>query len=298
MKISNYVRIENHVLKLGNLGKILYPASHFSKGDVFKYYQAIAPFVLPHLYNRPFTLRRFPDGVDRPSFFEKTCPSFRPTWMKTGEFDSVNFCLVNDWASLAWVLNLAALELHTTLGTIEDPNCPTFMVFDLDPGKGVEFLEIARVAIALRDLLQNECSLASYVKTSGVKGLHIAVPINTPATFVQTKEFARRIARRMERRIHHNVVSSMSKNLRPGHVFIDWSQNSHFKTTCTVYSLRAVATPTVSTPVTWSELENAKGSLRFSPDKVLRRMEKYGDLFEPVLKKKQDLVAKDFDDPD
>jgi bifunctional non-homologous end joining protein LigD len=291
------VLVEGRRLKLSNVSKVLYPKSGFTKGDVINYYVRVAPALLPHLRDRPLTLKRYPDGVEGEFFYEKKCPSYRPDWLDLAPVWSdrnqanIQFCMVNDLASLVWVANLADLELHTFLARSPDMQRPTMMVFDLDPGQSAGLLECLPVALRLRDLLL-ELKLKSFPKTSGSKGLQVYVPLNTPVTYEMTKPFAKAVAETLERDDPSRVVSKMSKSLRKGKVFVDWSQNDDFKTTVCVYSLRAKESPSVSTPITWEETERAFRSksvdgLEFHPDDVYRRIDEHGDLFNPVLKLKQ-----------
>jgi bifunctional non-homologous end joining protein LigD len=289
-------------LTLSHLDKVFYPEVQFTKGQVIEYYLQVSPVLLPHLRNRPLTLKRYPDGVNGGFFYEKRCPSFRPTWLKTapvwseGNRSHVSYCLANDAPSLVWAANLADLELHTSLARFPKVDRPTTMVFDLDPGEGAEILQCADVAIRLRAALERH-GLKSFPKTSGSKGMQLYVPLNTAVTFDQTKEFARNLAETLEREHPDTIVSQMAKRLRKGKVFIDWSQNDDHKTTVCVYSLRARQRPTVSTPLKWAEVEKAlkarsSEALFFEAHDVLRRVEKQGDLFEPVLKLKQKLPRK------
>jgi bifunctional non-homologous end joining protein LigD len=217
-------------------------------------------------------------------------------WHNSGKSaDGIDYCRINDAASLLWLANLASLELHPLLSKAPHLDRPTHVVFDLDPGPPTGVIEAAQIAIELRDVLAR-LSLESFVKTSGGKGIHLIIPLNTKTTFDDTKEFARAVAQLMERRMPDRVVSKMSKSLRHGRVFVDWSQNDSHKTTAAVYSLRARERPTVSTPVTWKELESAvsredKSALTFEADEVLDRVVSKGDLFEPVLRLRQKLPA-------
>ncbi len=284
---------------ISNPDKVLYPAVGFTKRDVIDYYTRVAPVILPHLRDRPLTLKRYPNGVNAPFFYEKRCPDFRPKWMQTADIKSgksdarINFCMVQDAASLIWIANLASLELHTLLSRAKDPSTPTTMVFDLDPGAPANFLDCIRVGLTMRDMLA-KLGLECFAKTSGSKGLHLWVPLNTPTSFDRTKEFAHAVALLLERSDPQHVTSVMRKDLRGGKVFVDWSQNDDHKTTVCVYSLRAREHPTVSTPMTWRELQTVlkKQDLplaTFEADDVLRRIAKKGDLFETVLTMKQKL---------
>jgi bifunctional non-homologous end joining protein LigD len=295
------ITLSGRTLTLSNLEKVLYPAAGFTKGQVIDYYARIGPVVLPHLKDRPLTLKRYPNGVDREFFYEKRCPDFRPRWLKTAPVWSarqqgrINFCLANDLASLVWAANLADLELHTFLARYQKPDEPTMMVFDLDPGPGADVLNCGQVALWLRSALDH-MKLKCFAKTSGSKGLQVYVPLNTRVTFDETKAFARTLANSFAARHADQIVALMSKSVRKGKVFIDWSQNDDHKTTVCVYSLRAKDHPTVSTPVKWSEVERAVRTkapqrLSFQAADVLKRVKKLGDLFEPVLTLKQKLPA-------
>jgi bifunctional non-homologous end joining protein LigD len=289
-------------VKLSNLNKVLYPATGFTKGEMIAYYVGMADYILPHLKGRKLTRKRYPDGVDKLFFFEKNCPTYHPDWVatslvpeggRTGQ--GVNYCVADSKATLAWLANLAAIEFHTLLSRGDDLTRPTYMVFDLDPGPPAGMLDCIRVGFRLKEMLAG-FGLECFAKTSGGKGLHLYVPLNTPVTFDETKAFANAVARVLEKDDPKSVVSAMKKELRGGKVFVDWSQNDEHKTTCAAYSLRAREHPTVSTPVTWDELSSAAkrkktDSLVFEAPDVLKRVKKLGDLFAPVLKLKQKLPA-------
>jgi bifunctional non-homologous end joining protein LigD len=287
------VSIDGRVLSLSNLDKVMYPATGFTKGQVVDYYARIAPVMVPHLAGRPITLKRYPDGVEGPHFFEKNCPSHRPQWVPTFPVElergkkTVGFCLLQEAAALVWTANLAAIELHPGLALVENWQRPTVMVFDLDPGPPAGLTACAEVAVMLRDALAS-LGLQSFLKTSGNKGMQLYVPLNAATDYEQTRGFSLALAQVLERQHPKLVVTNMNKELRPGKVFIDWSQNSSFKTTIAVYALRARERPTVSTPVKWEEIDDPE-SLRFETADVLARVDKYGDLFEPVLSLSQEL---------
>ena len=301
--MSKKVEIEvgGKKLAVSNLEKVLYPKAGFTKGQVIDYYIRIAPVLLPHLKNRPITLKRYPDGVEGFFFYEKQCPSHRPEWVKTTEVPSqreagkIDYCMMNDLPALVWAANLADLELHTFLHRAPAIGRPTALAFDLDPGAPADIVLCCEVGVWLRAIL-DDLGLQSFAKTSGSKGLQLFVPLNTPTTYEKTKTSANALAKRLEREHPDQVVSRMQKALRKGKVFIDWSQNDEHKTTVNVYSLRAKERPTVSTPVTWQEVEAAVESrdpsrLTFDSDTVLQRVEKQGDLFAPVLTLKQRLPS-------
>lgn len=292
--------VEGKKLSVSNLNKVLYPKAGFTKGQVIDYYIRIAPVLLPHLRDRPLTMKRYPNGVDKEFFYEKNCPSHRPSWVKTakvwseGNNRTMDYCLAQDLPTLVWAANLADLELHTSLARKVDVARPTMMVFDLDPGAPADIVQCCQVGIWLRELLAS-MKLESFPKTSGSKGLQVYVPLNTPkVTFDDTKDLSRLLAQFLEREHPKLVTSNMSKALRKGKIFVDWSQNDEHKTTVCVYSLRAKDEPTVSTPVKWEEVENCLKKkkadlLKFRCEKTLQRVEKFGDLYEPVEKLKQTL---------
>jgi bifunctional non-homologous end joining protein LigD len=301
MKKRMQISVGGKPLEISNLDKVFYAESGFTKGDVIDYYVRIAPVLLPHLKGRPLTLKRYPNGAQGMFFYEKNCPSHRPKWIKTatvyseGNQRDMDFCTVNDIASLVWVANLAAIELHPSLSLSGNVNRPTYLALDLDPGAPANIIQCCRVAMWARKIFE-ELDLESYPKTSGSKGLQVYVPLNTVVTYEETKPFARALAEKLEREHSELVVSKMSKSLRGGKVFVDWSQNDRHKTTVCVYSLRAKEQPTVSTPVTWHEVEQALKKndaqrLKFLSSDVLKRVEKQGDLFAPALSQKQTLPA-------
>lgn len=261
------------------------------------YYARIAPVLLPHLGDRAVTLRRFPDGVDGGSFYEKNCPAHRPGWLATFPIEvddgTIEFCRLDSVAALTWSANLAALELHAPMARAADPASPTMVVFDLDPGAPADVLDCAEVALWVRHVL-DDLGLASVVKTSGSKGLQVYLPLNTPATHREAATFARTLAQVMEGQHPDRVVSQQRKVLRENRVLVDWSQNAHHKTTACVYTLRARPRPTVSTPLTWDEVDDAltggdPGALRFEAPDVLARVAFCGDLFLPALELRQEL---------
>ncbi|WP_262321159.1 non-homologous end-joining DNA ligase [Acidiferrimicrobium sp. IK] len=287
------VEVGGRSLKLSNLDKVLWPATGFTKGDMIDYYARIAPAVLPHISGRPLTLKRYPNGVDGTSFFEKNCPSHRPDWVPTIAMGDVAYCSIDEPAALVWLANLAAIELHPTLAGEPDLDCPRAVVFDLDPGPPADVVTCGRVALLVRGVL-DRLDLQAWIKTSGSKGLQLYVPLNTPAGYDATRDFALAVAQLLERAHPDLVVTSQEKRLRPGKVLIDWSQNTKSKTTVAVYSLRARDTPSVSTPVAWDEVEAAvkveKGDgLRFDAAAVLARVADRGDLMAPLLEVQQSL---------
>ncbi len=299
MSAPTIVEVQGRKLKLTNLDKVLYPATGFTKGQVVDYYVRIAPVLVPHLAGRPLTMKRYPEGVDHEYFFEKNAPMHRPDWVKTapvwseGNHRTINFLLANDLPTLVWIANLASIELHPSLSLATDIATPTMIVFDLDPGPPANIVQCAQVGLWVREIFDH-FGLQSFPKTSGSKGMQIYVPLNTKTSYEQTKSFAHAIARLLEQEHPDLVVSDMKKAVRTNKVFVDWSQNDQHKTTISVYSLRAREHPTVSTPVTWEEVEQAlkkkdAARLVFEAKDVLARVEKMGDLFEPVQKLKQKL---------
>lgn len=282
-------------LTLTNLDKVLYPSTGFTKAAVVDYYARVAPALLPHLAGRALTMVRWPDGVDGSSFFAKRRPPHTPSWVGTAHVDDdLVACVVDDLASLVWVANLAALELHTHQARVDDPESPTSVVFDLDPGEPADVLTCARVALDLHDVL-DRLGLDAVVKTSGSKGLHVASPVSN-ATAEETKAFARALGGLLARAAPDRVTTAMSRDLRAGLVFVDWSQNDRHKTTVCAYSLRAQSRPLVSTPVAWQEVAAAVdagdvGALSFEPPAVLERVERLGDLYATNLERGPRLPA-------
>jgi bifunctional non-homologous end joining protein LigD len=293
------IEVEGRTLKLTNRGKVLYPRAGFTKGELIDYYAAIAPVLLPHLIGRPLTLKRYPDGVEGSYFYEKRCPTHRPSWVRTATIHSdratgtIDYCLAEDLPTLIWAANLADIELHTSLSRAKDMTTPTAIVFDLDPGAPAGLKQCCRVALWVREII-DAIGLRAYVKTSGSKGLQVYVPLNTPVGYEQTKPFAHAVAKLLEKRHPRHVLSRMAKDHRTGKVLVDWSQNDQHKTTVCVYSLRARERPTISTPLTWEEVEQASRSRRelelsAEPSTLLQRVEHHGDLFEPLLTLTQEL---------
>jgi bifunctional non-homologous end joining protein LigD len=287
------VDVQGHRLSLSNLDKVLYPAVGFTKGQVIDYYTRIAPAVLPHLRDRPLTLKRYPNCVEGGHFYEKQAPSHRPEWVRAEPIElrskTIHFVVCDDLPTLVWLANLADLELHPSLSLVDDINRPTVMAFDLDPGPGSGLPECCEVAFLLRDAL-TQLGLESFAKTSGSKGIQVYVPLNNEEVDYDhgTKRLSHALARHLEAQHPKLIVSQQKKELRKGKVLIDWSQNDEHKTTVGVYSLRARERPTVSTPLAWEELEQPD-ALVFEAADVLERVERHGDLFAPVAELQQEL---------
>jgi bifunctional non-homologous end joining protein LigD len=293
-----HVQVGERTLSLSNLDKVLYPATGFTKGQVIDYYARIAPILLPHLAGRALTFKRFPNGVDKPGFFEKRCPKHRPDWVPvaTGPGDRdgpIGYCVLDEPAALVWAANLAALELHAPMALADDLDSPRTVVFDLDPGAPAAMRECAQVALSIHALLE-QIGLQTWPKTSGSKGLQVYVPVNGPLTHEDASSFALAVGQVLEKQDPKRVLTSMAKVERKNKVFVDWSQNNRHKTTIAPYSLRARERPTVSTPVSWDEVAAAAAGgaeLRFEASDVLARVERDGDLFAPVLTERQTLVS-------
>lgn len=293
------VQVDSRQLRLSNLDKVLYPDGGLTKSEVIDYYARVAPVLLPHLRERPLTFKRYPDGVDAESFFEKNAPSHAPEWVRTVRLSSpsstkgreaIDFAVLGDLPGLVWAANLATLELHVPMWRVDGAGKrqpPDTLVFDLDPGAPADIVTCCRVAFLISDVLEDD-GLVGYPKTSGRKGMQLYVPLRPKRSWEATRAYARQVAQRLERAHPDLVVSRMAKQARGGKVFVDWSQNHQAKTTIAPYSLRAAAQPSVSTPVTWGEVEHCEragdpGALRFLTDDVLDRIERYGDLFADVL---------------
>jgi bifunctional non-homologous end joining protein LigD len=299
MAKTSQLAVNGRNMTVSNLDKIFYPKTGFTKGNVIDFYIRISPVLLPHLKDRPITLKRYPNGVEGGFFYEKQCPvpgrpkSVKTTKVPKSDGSEVNYCVMNDLSGLLWAANLADLELHTFLHKAPGIDRPTSLAFDLDPGAPADIITCCKVALQLKTVL-DALKLKSFAKTSGSKGLQIYVPLNNAITYEKTKPFARGLAGLLEKQTPDLVLSNMRKDLRASKVFMDWSQNDAHKTTVNVYSLRAKERPTVSTPVSWEEIETAQQKkkatlLQFETEDVLTRVEKLGDLFAPVLTLKQKL---------
>jgi bifunctional non-homologous end joining protein LigD len=298
MGTGSQLDVGGRSVNVTNLEKVLYPETGFTKGDLINYCIRISPALLPHLKDRPITLKRYPDGVDGLFFYEKKCPSHRPEWVETtrvakSEGGAIDYCMMNDLPALVWAANLADLELHTFLHKAPAIGRPTALAFDLDPGPPADIVSCCQVGLQVKATF-DALGMQSFAKVSGSKGLQVYVPLNTPVTYQRTKAFAHGLAQLLERQFPKVVISKMQKNLRRGKVLVDWSQNDEHKTTVNVYSLRAKSRPTVSAPVTWDEVSETlkrkdAGALVFEYGDVLARVEKMGDLFAPVLALKQKL---------
>ncbi|MFI7126362.1 non-homologous end-joining DNA ligase [Nonomuraea sp. NPDC050153] len=283
------VKVDGRALTLSNLDKVLYPEYGFTKAEVIDYYSRVAPVLLPHLRGRPLTVKRYPNGVGGQSFFEKNAPDHTPTWVRrvklpvpgsTKNRESIDFAVIEDLPTLVYYANLAALELHVPqwrVGEGGEALAPDTLVFDLDPGPPATVVECCRVALMLREVLAAD-GLTAHPKTSGNKGMQLYADWDRRE---EPSAYARRLAQFLEKEHPEQVVSVMTKKARPGKVFIDWSQNNPAKTTVAPYSLRARELPTVSTPLTWTEVEGCErpGELVFTAHDVLARVEKRGDLF-------------------
>jgi bifunctional non-homologous end joining protein LigD len=277
---------------------VLWPKAGFTKAEAIDYYARIADTILPHLRGRPLTRVRFPDGVESQRFFEKRAPKHTPDWVNTAAIEMgtagvLDFILCDDRATLIWLAQLAALELHPSLALAKKPERPTVLAFDLDPGAPATAVECAQIALRLRELF-GELGLECFAKHSGSKGIQVYVPLNTAVTYEQTKTYSRAVAQALERAEPELVVSKQKKELRKGKVLVDWSQNDFSKTTVAVYSLRCRDQPWASAPLHWDEVagladDGDPESVRFLASELLERVERHGDLFAPVLELKQKL---------
>jgi bifunctional non-homologous end joining protein LigD len=292
-----FVDVEGRTLKISNLGKVLYPRTGTTKGEVLSYYAQIAPVMLPHLKDRAVTRIRWPHGVEDMSFFEKNIPGGTPSWVHTvtvpttgsrtasREDGTLTFPIVDDLATLTWLVNLAALELHVhqwTVGRNGQPRNADRLVIDLDPGEPAGLHECCLVALLVSDALEERGLVAKPV-TSGSKGLHLYADLPKRLPSEESTALAKEVAEELEKAHPKQVTATMTKARRSGKVFLDWSQNSGSKTTISPYSLRGKEKPYVATPLGWDEVEagaedpDAIEQFRF--DQVLERVEEYGDLF-------------------
>ncbi|MEA2639247.1 MAG: bifunctional non-ous end joining protein LigD [Chloroflexota bacterium] len=293
--------VDGHRVKISNPDRVLYPETGFTKGDLLDYYARVGPTMLPYLIGRAVTLKRYPNGVEGEVFFQKNCPVGRPQWLHTAQVWSVThqrfqrYCMIDDLPSLLWIANLATIEMHVSLAHADQPETPTSVVLDLDPGAPASIVECAQVALWLRERCA-ALALQCFPKSSGSKGIHLHIPLNTPATFDATKTFAHTLADQLAEAHPDLVVSNMRRAQREGRVLVDWSQNDNFKTTVCVYSLRGRARPTVSAPITWDEIEHAwqtrdgRGLLVEAPQ-LFERLDRQGDLYAPLLTLKQSLAS-------
>lgn len=290
------VEIDGRTLALSNLDKVLYPVARFTKAEIVDYYVRIASVMLPHLAGRCLTFLRFPNGVDTKGFFEKRCPKHRPAWVPVAlgpgdRVGGIDYCVIDEPAALVWAANLAAIELHAPMALAVDLDTPTAVVFDLDPGEPAAMRECCETALAIREILA-AVNLDAWAKTSGSKGLQLYAPINGPCSHDRASSFALAVGQVLERQRPTKVLTNMNRAERPGKIFVDWSQNNRHKTTIAPYSLRARPHPTVSTPVSWDEVDDCacgRIDLRFEAADVLARIEVIGDLFEPVVTQRQEL---------
>jgi bifunctional non-homologous end joining protein LigD len=287
------VEIDGRDVELSNLDKVLFPQAGFTKGEVIDYYTRVAPVLLPHLAGRALTRIRYPNGVDAKYFFEKNAPAGTPDWVRlerlpvpgsTKDRETVDFVVVDDLPTLVWVANLASLELHTPQWRIGAD--PDLMVVDLDPGAPAGLAECCGVAVLMRDRLAED-GVAAYPKTSGKKGMQLCCPISGTQDAETVSAYAKRVAGELERLVPASITAKMRRDLRPGKVFIDWSQNNAAKTTVAPYSLRAQPHPTASTPLTWEEVEafgcGEVPARQFGAAEALQRVERHGDLLAPLL---------------
>ncbi|MBE2316006.1 non-homologous end-joining DNA ligase [Solirubrobacter sp. CPCC 204708] len=293
------VDVDGRRVRLSSLERVLYPEAGFTKAHALDYYARIAPVLLPYLHGRPMTLKRYPEGVNGPHFYDKHCTGappwvdVAPVWSERQGAD-IKFCKLEDTASVLWSVNRGNLEMHPLLSVAPDHETPTTLVFDLDPGVPAGPLDAARIALVLRDMLAG-VGLESWVKASGGVGVQVYVPLNTSVSFAETKAFARRVAELLAARLPDRVVARADKALRRGKVLVDWGQNDRHKSTVAAYSLRAKrAWPTVSAPLEWDELAEAVASgdedaLLLSPAAALERVAARGDVFAPVLTLQQRL---------
>jgi bifunctional non-homologous end joining protein LigD len=295
-KSSTRTTIGGRELTVSNLEKVLFPQSGFTKGQLIDYYVRIAEVMLPHVSERPLTMKRFPDGVEGKSFFEKHIPSHAPEWVasiavpSTDGNEAIPYAMVNDLPTLAWAANLGTIEFHVPLWHVARrrtlPSRPDFMVFDLDPGEGVSIVECCTVAGYITAELAQD-GLDAFAKTSGSKGLQLYASVSPKTTWDVLRDHAHDVACKLESDHPDLVVSNMRRSLRQRRVLIDWSQNHPAKTTVAVYSVRAMPRPTVSTPVSVEEVATCAkrddpALLRFTTDEVLGRVQDYGDLFAPL----------------
>jgi bifunctional non-homologous end joining protein LigD len=295
------LEVNGQSVRVTSLDRVMFPKPATTKGELLEYYIRIGPVMLPHLIDRQLHMHRYPEGVGGPRFWQKACPEHRPAWVSTVPVWSrdrnayIEYCVVNELATLLWAVNLGSIELHASLHRCQALHRPTAMAFDLDPGPGANVIHCCEVALRLRELFEAR-GVEAYPKTSGSKGLQVFLPVNTDVRYEFTKPTARRIAEILENQTPQAVVSRMARAARTGRVLVDWSQNTEHKSMVCVYSVRAKERPTVSTPLEWEDVESAVDhgrpeELVFEMGDVLERVAQRGDLFAPVLSQRQDLEA-------
>jgi bifunctional non-homologous end joining protein LigD len=297
MPIETEIRRGKRTLKLSNLDKVFFPESGLTKGDLLSYYRDVAPALVPHLKNRPFTMKRYPDGRDGKFFFQKDSPAHMPDWIDRKAFRAtsresrqkrmITYPLVNDDLALLWMVNMGCIDMNVWYSRVDKPERPDFVLFDLDPSPDVGFPEVVQVALLVKEVL-DALDLEGLPKTSGSDGMHVLVPIQRRYTYADTREFAEIVARTLERTHRGLVTTEWSKSKRRG-VLIDANQNGEGKTIASVYSVRPREGASVSTPLRWDEVDEKLDPIEFTMDAVLARIEKHGDLFEPVLHGKQSI---------
>ncbi len=292
---ARHVEVDGRVVRLTHLDRVLWPSTGFTKGAMLEYYARVAPVLLPHLRRRPLTMWRYPEGVEAKGWWQNECRG-APDWMPLYEYDGADgrhhrHCVVDDAATLLWVGNQGTIELHPFLFRAEEPALAPVVVFDLDPGEPATLADACAVGSQVRELLE-AAGLRAFAKSSGSKGLHVVVPLNTPHTFEETKAFARTFASFLVR-ARDDVVDRQSRSIRHGKILLDWLQNDAFRSTVAPYSLRATPVPTVSMPVAWEDVERAAAGevaqLLPGPDEALARIERDGDRFADVLTLEQRL---------
>jgi bifunctional non-homologous end joining protein LigD len=290
--------VDGRSVRLTSLERVLWPEPGLTKGWMLQAYTSLAPVLLPHLRGHPVTMWRYPEGVHRQGWWQNECRG-APSWVRVFAYTGSDgrqhrHCVIDDLSSLLWLVNLGTVEVHPFPFTAEDPSTPRWLVFDLDPGAPAGIREACHVATRVRDLLY-DAGLTSFVKTSGVKGLHIVVPLNTPTGFDETKAYARTMAAFLADELRNLVVDRQTRSIRQGKVLVDWLQNDRFRSTVAPYSLRATPVPRVSAPVAWDEIEavadgEPESALSFGVDDVLARIALDGDPFSGALTMRQTLV--------
>ncbi|NLT94627.1 MAG: DNA polymerase domain-containing protein [Clostridia bacterium] len=283
------VKIGDHKISLSNLDKIFWPKENISKGDLIKYYLEMADYILPHLHNRPFVMKRYPDGIWGEAFYQKQCPGHTPEWIKTILIDNRKMILCNDAATLIWLVNLGCIELHHWLSQVPNLSKPDIIVFDLDPEPPAQFkhtLEVAMIIKKFFALVNINC----FPKTSGSEGLHIYIPIKPQFPYTMIKRTLKILCTQMEKTFSHLITTERTKTKRKGKVYLDYLQNGYGKTMASVYSIRPVPGARVSTPLTWQEIENGIDMNDFTIFNLKQRLEIYGDLFLPIYTQRQDFT--------
>jgi len=286
--IRRAIDVEGKTLEISNINKVFWPEKGYTKGDLLRYYSEVSRWILPYLKDRPVVMKRYPDGIYGKTFYQKRCPDYAPEWLENaeilGEKEKIKYCLCNDLASLLWFVNQGCIEMHTWLSKVATPDLPDIMTLDLDPYPGVPFSQVLEVSLLIKKYL-DMLGLKSFPKTSGATGIHIFVPILNKYSYKDVRKIAYIVARMVTADSPKLATVERKVHLRTGKVYVDYLQNANGKSMAVAYSVRARPSATVSTPLTWKEIDSGNISPEmFTIENILDRLYYNGDIMEPVLK--------------